>query len=1130
MESIRKTPENVERRFGEALGARDSALALLGKRPGLGPPDLCWVQKRVKKVFRKNFEVRGYYHWVLGLDVASETSASSYFASLNAAVEKPGFLQGLVPREYNIERGIYCCHDPFNCVDIWCDLQSEGKIMARAIDTKGYICDVTPTMWWGVRLGSFLRAELYDSAATMSSIRFIRRLDLFSTHDEESSFLDAVLRLYKVGLVQECLERLQWDKGEGVLAEDRDIVSNTILHYFRKGRRWQKALQFFTQLQEVYPPAAVYLAAIYRELDNAEGATAVLGGCVDDLGHKEVPILIAFGSQLLESGETRRAIEMAKKSIGKAQTCRPAWVLLLGCFAKSGDYGMSLKLMNLMPGPVMPPHDKDLLFHVLPQSPKSMTKPYTVQYSPEVTELRKMSYETQLSSRQVGRLPAQILAPEMYGNSSVLANSSPTHCTQAVARKSYRILLNIVREVGWEAFMALRSKLFTFPDSALHIRTSSSIASKPPASIQDAPSEAATVRLVVESIDGQEEHVSVIVEVVHDGDPDGKVEAVQSEPQESSDAVDKTQLESSPSADVDAKEILTKEEGAATPEEQGGGEQKNEEEEGSTAEETKEVASTSSQNEQISESLTATNSLPPPLQDGQVPKAEKLRRAKFPKAALESSEFVEKRLARKMAMEELDVEARVPSQTASTSEEPLSKPSELKSQNGGMPPLPSPRITGSFANRPSPRPPGSYAGSEAGSQNEKDPDRWLVREVSRGIKDRVRYFESMSVKKQEDESFNKSAVDQEEATVEPKLKPVSSRKGTSMSMMDFLTTGFDKAPLSEAASVTPSGTDPDSDEHDETCVEEKPVGEGATGTPSRLAVKGGWSSVDWGSMKERPSSDIEESPSTGGRQEDYDSRPMSPFMAEAMMGRELEDKDVPTDTHADGTWIVEVLGELQECDCSEWLDELILALWEDLAIYTELRKIDRQWKAKTGKTQAELILGTEEEDYASGNDDQNAEVQERSSDSSVAQSIPKSTSGDWMRRGMLCERLERIPEAEQAYRVCIFKGFNLTALLGLSRIYAAWGWCKETMQVLNRVAEYHDRCHDFQKDPYTPQSIVRAISQLVPCVGNMEVRSCATNCHPMVKHVVESVLKWQLRSGQERRGSVNVVEKDSTVS
>lgn len=88
MESIRKTAENVEQRFGEALGTRDTTVSTLKKQSGLGPPDMCWLQKRVKKAFRKKSEVRGSYHWVVGLDVRGEASIKAYFIDLVSNLEK----------------------------------------------------------------------------------------------------------------------------------------------------------------------------------------------------------------------------------------------------------------------------------------------------------------------------------------------------------------------------------------------------------------------------------------------------------------------------------------------------------------------------------------------------------------------------------------------------------------------------------------------------------------------------------------------------------------------------------------------------------------------------------------------------------------------------------------------------------------------------------------------------------------------------------------------------------------------------------------------------------------------------------------------------------------------------------
>ena len=48
MDSLRGIPEHIEADFGDAITARDDALLALDAAPGLGPPDLCWLQKTPK--------------------------------------------------------------------------------------------------------------------------------------------------------------------------------------------------------------------------------------------------------------------------------------------------------------------------------------------------------------------------------------------------------------------------------------------------------------------------------------------------------------------------------------------------------------------------------------------------------------------------------------------------------------------------------------------------------------------------------------------------------------------------------------------------------------------------------------------------------------------------------------------------------------------------------------------------------------------------------------------------------------------------------------------------------------------------------------------------------------------------
>ncbi len=94
MESIKGHPEHVETVFGEAIVARDEALLVLSGACGLGPPDLCWLQKAPKSALTgSSGEARGYYHYCLGVDASSSASVAAYFATMTSMVESHSFLQ-----------------------------------------------------------------------------------------------------------------------------------------------------------------------------------------------------------------------------------------------------------------------------------------------------------------------------------------------------------------------------------------------------------------------------------------------------------------------------------------------------------------------------------------------------------------------------------------------------------------------------------------------------------------------------------------------------------------------------------------------------------------------------------------------------------------------------------------------------------------------------------------------------------------------------------------------------------------------------------------------------------------------------------------------------------------------------
>lgn len=76
-------------------------------------------------------------------------------------------MQGLwYSAETKIERGFYCCYDPFARVDVRCELCIPGGVVCGALDANGTVHEVTPEIWRNCQLASFLRYELYDADLT----------------------------------------------------------------------------------------------------------------------------------------------------------------------------------------------------------------------------------------------------------------------------------------------------------------------------------------------------------------------------------------------------------------------------------------------------------------------------------------------------------------------------------------------------------------------------------------------------------------------------------------------------------------------------------------------------------------------------------------------------------------------------------------------------------------------------------------------------------------------------------------------------------------------------------------------------------------------------------------------------
>lgn len=335
-------------------------------------------------------------------------------------------------------------------------------------------------------------------------------------------------------------------------------------------------------------------------------------------------------------------------------------------------------------------------------------------------------------------------------------------------------------------------------------------------------------------------------------------------------------------------------------------------------------------------------------------------------------------------------------------------------------------------------------------------DRWQVKIVSMGIKDRVKYFETITQEKMAKQiPGTLSGGPFEKETCVSEMRPRRARYSFNQTIMEKLV----QPPIPEPMPETEN-----SDSSNETDGSE--VG-------------------NWGSfaLDEASCVPLGHSHPRSNLYDVFGSGAHSVNFSEGVI-TDLEDT--------------------KPCECAEWLDELILALWEDLATYADFKQLDRKLRSKNMQTHAEQILGTIEWNSDTSDED------DPSRTPTTGPSVPENRPVDWMRRGLLCERLRKLADAEQAYRVCVFQSFNLTSLMALSRIYSGWGYCKGSILMIHRMAQFHHKKQRTLKTSVIPNVFITHLSLLLESVGNKEVRTAIENCHPLVSFALEDVLKWKM--------------------
>ncbi|PVU96841.1 hypothetical protein BB561_000947 [Smittium simulii] len=465
---FKNLPEIYELEFGECLQFRTEALGTLSSTPfllsyscllrELGPPDLCLVTKTHDPPKRGEKDESSYHH-ILGADTSSSASIAAYVNSLFYSLEEHSGWFGKTSG-WKISSSTYCCYNPFSREDIRVQIKIPGGVDAYIVTAQGERKEPTEQDWVECGLSSIIRSFMYTSEDGYY-IAALRRLCSISSLKDERRFLEYVTKLFWNG----------WKLGSNSETQIATHYSNhlidTLERYFFGSLRFTEFIDFLKPLAEKEPEIN-YLIAKSMLLANQEvNGIQILHNTIKKLpnSHK---LLCTQAEFLCSKGEYDAAFQIAQQAVRFAPSEFLPWSILVDILISQKKYIAALSTLNSAPmftfsekelprlPPVkylhQPPHSDaingydigDQLSPLIGAASPILTTPVSTAKSPEI---ERMSITTEsITNEKSGllKLPAKPL--------------------RGTFKKAYELLIKIVRKIGWDDLLRLRSAAFVMEE------------------------------------------------------------------------------------------------------------------------------------------------------------------------------------------------------------------------------------------------------------------------------------------------------------------------------------------------------------------------------------------------------------------------------------------------------------------------------------------------------------------------------------------------------------------------------------------------------------------------------------------------------------------------------------------
>lgn len=432
-EVIDKTQPNATDTYPNALKARS---ALISKFPPLGPLDMLYMQKRYVPVVGAE-KIKGYYHFVRGVNPASVASVSAYIVDV---VRNNGLdpLPWVSTGAWQIISATFVSFNIISKLDVTVHVDFPGSTSAEAIHQSGTAQPLTDSIWHELVVSSVIRditsygeRPLYPCIRTVSppSLGLNSVFDIAARHSASRWYLSG-----------------RHDSDHKCVNASKSRIAKAILRHFLTSALYQTAIQFFLDptLCQVDHTFAIYAATAARMNNDLPRSESIVEEVIQN--NPKSSIAWQERAQILRAkGETSAALIAATTASSFEKPDLDLCILLANLHVDLKEYAKAFESLNEANVPT-PPLDP-FLRHLVPNR-RNLTKPNT-DASRATDAVRILADRI----REERRLDTEKMDDE------TLYELPSKHMTEE-ERECYEVLAKILKDLSWDEMLTVRSQCF----------------------------------------------------------------------------------------------------------------------------------------------------------------------------------------------------------------------------------------------------------------------------------------------------------------------------------------------------------------------------------------------------------------------------------------------------------------------------------------------------------------------------------------------------------------------------------------------------------------------------------------------------------------------------------------------